>query len=139
MRLAISGSRTIKNLTWVRESMQEFIAVTLPRMDLSCGSKVTEIIHGGASGVDMLAEQISRELYLPTTIHRPDWRLEPRVAPKYRNLDILRGADCLLALWDGLSGGTAHTVAVAGYLEVPTHVKLYSTPFSLRIMQGDLL
>jgi hypothetical protein len=70
----------------------------------------SEIISGGAPGVDRLAEQYAQEENLRLTVLRPDYRLFDRTAPLVRNGEIVRRADYVLILWDGVSRGTLNVI-----------------------------
>jgi hypothetical protein len=70
----------------------------------------SEIISGGAPGVDMLAERYAKEENLRMTVLRPDYRLFDRTAPLVRNGEIVRRADYVLILWDGVSRGTLNVI-----------------------------
>jgi hypothetical protein len=97
MRVAIIGSRSV-TLT------QELDILSYLPED------TTEIISGGAKGADQIAEHIAQLLSIPITVFRPDYARYQRRAPLERNLDIIRHADYVLALWDGSSRGTAHVI-----------------------------
>ena len=97
MRVAIIGSRSI-----VLKQERDILAY-LPE-------QTTEIISGGAEGADQLAERVASFLRIPITVFRPDYARYHRRAPLERNLDIIRRADHVIALWDGHSRGTAHVI-----------------------------
>lgn len=94
MKLAIVGSREIKNI---------FIAEYLP-------TDVTEIVSGGARGVDTLAKKYALEHNLKYTEFLPDYKAYGRVAPLRRNDEIIDYADEILAFWDGKSKGTGYVI-----------------------------
>lgn len=97
MRVAIIGSRSIEL------KQEQDILAYLPE-------RTTEIISGGAEGADQIAARIADFLHVPLIVFRPDYVRYHRRAPLERNLAIVRRADCVIALWDGKSRGTAHTV-----------------------------
>lgn len=94
MKLAIIGSRTITSVN---------LADHLP-------ADVTEIVSGGASGIDTLAAVYAREHDIPLTEFLPDYPRYGRGAPLKRNAQIADYADGALVFWDGSSRGTMHTV-----------------------------
>lgn len=96
MRLGVVGSR----------SLRPDIAPHVP-------AGVTEIVTGGAEGVDDCAMAYARAWELRLTVHRPDYKLLGRQAPLARNQLIVDGSDSILAFWDGESRGTLHTIAYA--------------------------
>ena len=95
MKLAIIGSRGL----WV-ENLGDYLP-----------PGVTEIVSGGAKGIDSCARQYAQEHGLKLTEFLPDYRRYGRGAPLKRNLEIIAYADQVLAFWDGHSHGTRQTVA----------------------------
>jgi hypothetical protein len=83
------------------------------------------VVTGGARGVDRAAEKAARDLGLPDPlVIRPDYdgAAVPKLAPKYRNWEIARACDELVAIWDGYSTGTSHAVACAVRLWKPVRI-----------------
>ena len=72
----------------------------------------SELVSGGAAGIDAMAEDAARKLGLPMTVFRPDYEANGRLAPLIRNSRIVDYADLVLAFWDGHSRGTAYTLRV---------------------------
>lgn len=97
MRVAIIGSRSVQ-----LEEEQDVLPY-LPE-------NTTGIVSGGAEGADQIAEHIAEFLHVPLTVFRPDYARFQRRAPLERNRDIVQHADYVIALWDGSSRGTAHTI-----------------------------
>ena len=73
-------------------------------------ANASEIVSGGAQGVDALAAQVAALLGLPMRIFPPDFDQYGKKAPLVRNTAIVRYADLVLAFWDGKSHGTRHIV-----------------------------
>ena len=71
-------------------------------------ANASEIVSGGAQGVDALAAQVAALLGLPMRIVPPDFDHDGK---KVRNTASVRYADLVLAFWDGASHGTQHVVA----------------------------
>lgn len=101
MKMMISGSRTINDYQLLEAAIAE------------SGWVPTEIIAGGSSGVDKLAEQYAERHGLKLTVIRPNWALHKRGAGLRRNEDMVNACDVLVAVWDGNSPGTAHAVKYA--------------------------
>ena len=95
MKLAIIGSRTL-NLD---------IAPYMPQ-------GVTEIVSGGAKGIDRQAAIYAKEHHIPMTEFLPDYARYGRGAPLKRNSQIADYADAALVFWDGISKGTQHTLSL---------------------------
>ena len=106
MKLAIIGSRTIEDL------------------NLSCyiPDGVTEIVSGGAKGVDSCAARYAEENHIPLTVFRPNYAFYGKGAPLKRNEQIAGYADAALVFWDGKSRGTAQTILCFQRLGKPCSV-----------------
>ncbi len=75
---------------------------------------VSEIISGGAKGVDTLAEEFADKNKLTKHIIRPNYKkYTGKSAPIIRNKQIIQEADVVLALWDGQSKGTEFSINYA--------------------------
>ena len=103
MRVAIVGSRNIEY-----ENLQKKAYALLCR---NIPSGATEIVSGGAVGIDTLAEIYARQNGLPIKVFKPDYARYGKRAPLVRNDEIIHYAQYVLAIWDGSSRGTAYTVA----------------------------
>ena len=74
----------------------------------------TMILHGGARGADTLAGQAAQAVGLPCHVFPAKWNQYGRQAGFIRNIQMLdQKPDLVLAFWDGLSQGTAHTIREA--------------------------
>lgn len=94
MKLAIIGSRSITSYP-----LEEVIP-----------DGVTEIISGGARGVDALARQYAVEHGIPLTEILPDYARYSKGAPLRRNKEIIARADTVLVIWDGKSRGAGQAI-----------------------------
>lgn len=97
MKLAIIGSRNLET-----GDLKEYIPKT-----------VTEIVSGGAKGVDTVARNFALENSIKLTEFLPDYKSYGRAAPLKRNLEIIDYADEILAFWDGKSRGTKFVISNA--------------------------
>lgn len=70
----------------------------------------TEIISGGAKGVDASAREYALAHDIKLTEFRPDYARFGKGAPLKRNLEIINNADMVLAFWDGVSRGTKFVI-----------------------------
>lgn len=93
MKIAVIGSRNLKI-----ENLADF----LPK---DC----TEIVSGGAKGVDSSAAEFAKAHGIKLTEFLPQYSTYGKAAPIVRNKQIADYADLVLAFWDGKSAGT-HSV-----------------------------
>ena len=89
---------------------------------------VSEIVSGGATGIDTAAEEVARSLSVPIRVFLPDYERYGKKAPLMRNLQIVEYADEVLAFWNGESRGTRHVIASCIQAGKPVRV----IPFSKR-------
>lgn len=102
-KLAIIGSRTFYDYTKL-----EHLATNI------CDKLgITTIVSGGAKGADLLGERFADEKNLKKLIFIPDWDKHGKSAGYKRNVDIVTNSDIVLALWDGESKGTQHSMNIA--------------------------
>ena len=114
MRVAIVGSRSIE-YDRLKDTAYELLCRYIP-------ANATEIVSGGAVGIDTLAEIYAKSNHLPTKIFKPDYAKYGRKAPILRNDEIVAYAQYVLAFWDGSSHGTAYTVATCIKEGVPVKI-----------------
>lgn len=95
MKVAVIGSRTLNV-----QNLGDYLP-----------PETTEIVSGGAIGIDTCAARYAREHGLKLTEFKPDYgRYGSKAAPLKRNVTIVEHADMVLAFWDGKSRGTAYTL-----------------------------
>ncbi|QKF94542.1 DUF2493 protein [Fadolivirus algeromassiliense] len=70
----------------------------------------SEIISGGASGVDTMAEKYAIENNIPMTIFKPEWERHGKAAGIIRNTDIVNASTHILALPSKKSIGTYDSI-----------------------------
>lgn len=106
MKVILAGSRNITDFKILVKAVNK--AYDEERIS------VTEIVSGGAKGVDTLAEQFAEEANIPITVMKANWGMYSRSAGILRNIDMANsGADALIAIWDGKSNGTKHMIDIA--------------------------
>lgn len=101
MRVIIAGSRSMTDAAEV--------ATAIARS----GFTITEVISGGARGVDTFGEAWARRRRIPVRRFPADWRRYGKSAGFRRNEAMAHVADALIAVWDGNSPGTRHMIATA--------------------------
>ncbi len=84
--------------------------------------ETTEIITGGAKGIDTQAERYANEHGLKLTVFRPAYEILGSRAPLARNEQIVSAADLVVAIWDGRSRGTRHAITRAMQQNKPLQI-----------------
>jgi hypothetical protein len=97
VRTIICGSRNISNFDILEHAI------------VAAGWEISVVISGGARGVDTLAETWARLNAKPLEVFKPHWRLG-RHAGVLRNLEMISVAEAMIAIWDGASPGTFHSI-----------------------------
>lgn len=97
MKTAIIGSRSL-----VVKALEKY----LPK-------GTTEIVSGGANGIDTCAKQFAIKQNIPFTEFLPQYSLYGRHAPLVRNTLIVEYSDIIIAFWNQHSKGTAYTIKYA--------------------------
>lgn len=115
MKLIISGSRTI----WDKKALEWCLDIVMREV------KITEVITGGALGVDTIADKVAKERKIDRTIMFANWEKHAGSAGPRRNLRMAKYGDLLLALWDGKSDGTRNMIVEAEKRNMLTYVFLY--------------
>lgn len=106
MKVAVVGSRGLKI-----NNLEEFLP-----------EDTTEIISGGARGVDQYAREYALSHNIKLTEIKPDYRRFERGAPIKRNAQIVQSSDKVIAFWDGKSRGTAFVIDFSKFVCVPVTV-----------------
>lgn len=117
MKLIIAGSRTISGGTQLVDVVMRQFAELLPAAQMLPQYKggVSEVISGGANGVDQIGEQwaslaawnMSGRQKPALKIFPANWALYGKRAGHIRNKQMAEYADALLLIWDGQSMGSA--------------------------------
>lgn len=94
MRVAVIGSRSLSVAN---------LGDYLPK-------ETTEIISGGAVGVDRSARNYALLHKIKLTEFLPEYEKYGRSAPLKRNISIIENSDIVLAFWDGKSNGTRFVI-----------------------------
>lgn len=84
---------------------------------------VTEIISGGAKGIDTCAREYALSHGIKLTEFFPEYEKYGRSAPLKRNITIIENADLVLAFWNGISHGTKFVIDNCRKRNIP--VKVY--------------
>ena len=106
MKVSIIGSRDFKN--------KELLDITMKNIQER--TTIDKIISGGAKGADTLGVQWANKNSIETLVFNPDFKKHKR-AYHFRNRQIVKEADLIVAFWNGYSTGTKYTVTFAKTLE----------------------
>lgn len=106
MRVAVIGSRGL-HVDYLEDYLPE---------------GVTEIVSGGARGIDACAKDYALRHGLKLTEFLPEYEKYGRGAPLRRNVTIIEYADFVLAFWDGKSRGTKFVIDNCRKRNIPVAV-----------------
>lgn len=111
MRVIIAGSRDIVDPGIVDEAVRE------------SGFEITEVVSGGARGVDRMGEAWARKHGIPVKVFPADWDKNGKSAGPIRNEEMAKYAEALIAIWDGYSRGTDNMIDRASAWNRKTYVR----------------
>ena len=94
MKVAVIGSRELKV-----NNLEKYLP-----------EEVTEIVSGGARGIDTSAREYALKNNIKLKEFLPEYEKYGRAAPLKRNIQIIDYADMVLAFWDGKSRGTKFVI-----------------------------
>lgn len=109
MKTIIAGSRDITDYQILCAAIKE------------SGIVITEVVSGGARGVDTLGERYAKENNLPLTRKPAEWDKYGKAAGALRNIQMAEESQALIAVWNG-SRGTQHMIGVAQDKGLKVHV-----------------
>lgn len=106
MKLAIIGSRNLQI-----NNIEQYIT-----------DAVTEIVSGGAKGIDSCAAEFALSKGIAFKEFLPDYKKHGKAAPVIRNKEIVNYSDAILAFWDGKSRGTKNVIDYCNKTGTPLRV-----------------
>lgn len=80
---------------------------------MASGFEVSEVVSGGARGVDAAGEVWAKGYRIPVRRFPANWKTHGGAAGPIRNGEMAAYADAVIAIWDGQSRGTADMVRQA--------------------------
>lgn len=102
MKTIIAGSRTINDLRLLERIIED------------SGFSISEVVCGGARGVDDLGRKwAGNGNRIPIKFFIPNWDKWGKSAGMRRNREMAEYADALIAIWDGESRGTKNMISEA--------------------------
>ncbi len=111
MKVAIIGSRSL----------------TITDLEKYLPSGTSEIVSGGAKGIDSCAKKFAINNNIKTTEFLPNYKLFGRGAPIKRNIEIVNYSDLVIAFWDGQSRGTKFVIDLCKKQNKP--IKVFHIPY----------
>ena len=129
MKLGITGSRSIADFDFIPFfTMRDKDFRAFCRKNGLGRRKITEVITGGARGIDSIAFQTAGSAGIRNIQFLPDRKKFPgkRILKAFqeRNRQIVDRCDVLLAVWDGRSRGTKNTLDYAHQIHKPAFLVL---------------
>jgi hypothetical protein len=112
MKTIIAGSRTLLDPTPITTAIR------------ASGFEISEVVSGGAAGVDRYGEIWASFHAVPLTIFPADWKTHGKAAGPIRNMKMAEYADALIAVWDGKSRGTKNMIDLANQEGLRVHIHL---------------
>jgi hypothetical protein len=110
MKTIIAGTRTFTDYNVLVEVIK------------NCNFKISTVLCGGARGVDLLGERYAIFNSIPIEYYYADWEKFKKSAGYIRNAEMLKHADCLIALWDTKSNGTKNMIDISLKKKIPVIV-----------------
>ena len=110
MRVAVIGSRGLRV-----DDLENYLP-----------PETTEIVSGGAKGIDACAREYALRRGLKLTEYLPEYSRYGRAAPLKRNITIIENADLVLAFWDGRSRGTRYVIDNCKKRNIPLKIYILS-------------
>lgn len=110
-KLIVAGCRWFEDWDLIVGELNQHIAEN--------NLKVSEIISGGANGVDSLAELYAIRNKINFRLFRADWKKHGKKAGPIRNTHMSYYGDFLVAFWDQKSRGTRHMIQCMKQLDKP--------------------
>lgn len=101
MKVLICGSRGFNDRAVVAQAV------------VQSGMAPTHIVSGGARGVDILARLYAQSNGIEFTEYTADWNKHGKRAGFLRNVTMVDVVDAVIAVWDGASRGTKHSIDYA--------------------------
>lgn len=110
MRVIIAGSRECQDYSLVLDAIK------------ASNFEITQVVSGGARGVDKLGEQWALEQDVSVRVFPANWDKFSNSAGPIRNSQMADYANALIAIWDGKSKGTSDMIKKATKLGLKVYV-----------------
>lgn len=121
MKTVIAGSRNITDPSVLIDAI------------ISSKFEITEVVSGGARGVDRLGEDYAKVQKLPIKQFLPDWSIGKMAGPM-RNRQMASYADAVIVIWNGHSKGSRSMIEEAK--KAGKKLFVYKVPCTERFTKG---
>ncbi len=101
MKVLICGSRSVSDPALIAQAVAD------------SGMTPTHIVSAGARGVDTFARLYAQSNGIEFTEYLADWDRYGKRAGFMRNCLMVGAVDAVIAVWDGISPGTKHSIDYA--------------------------
>ena len=98
--------------------------LTVDNLEQYLPENTTEIVSGGAKGIDTCAREYALSHDIKLTEFLPEYSRYGRGAPLKPNLQIIIYSDLVIAFWDGQSKGTKNVIENCKKLNVKVDVHI---------------
>lgn len=112
VKTIIAGSRTITDKALVEQAVME------------SGFHITEVVSGGAKGVDRLGIRWANQHNVPYVILFASWTEHGNSAGPIRNKEMAEYAEALILVWDGKSKGSQSMLDIAKKMNLKIYEKV---------------
>ena len=127
MKTIIAGCRDYNDNLALRKRLDYYVEHNSP---------ITEVVSGGAAGVDTIGEWYALLNGIPIKKFPADWNKHGKKAGPIRNRQMAEYADVLLAVWDGKSRGTKNIIDEMNKLKKPVFVVWIGAPIVANTSAG---
>jgi len=111
-KVIIAGGRDFTNYQMVEDHCDRILK----------NKENIEIVSGGATGVDALAETYSVKKGFQFIKFSANWKEYGKAAGPIRNRQMAKYADALIAFWNGQSRGTKNMIELAAKESLKTRI-----------------
>ena len=111
MKVIIAGSRFYDDYSYVTKVIKD------------SGFNITEVVSGGATGVDRLGERYAQENKFMLKLFPADWAKHGKAAGPIRNQKMAEYAEALIAIRINNSRGTTDMINRATKMGLKVHVE----------------
>lgn len=116
MKTIIAGSR----------GCNDFLEVCRAIKESGFSEEITEIVSGGALGVDKLGEKFAYKFDIPLKIFLADWKKYDKAAGMIRNKEMAKYGDAAIVIWDGKSNGSRNMIEEAKKAKLKVYIHIYN-------------